>query len=135
MNIVHDAPPNFNEIVAAFPQAAGKGVVFTWGGTIYVPKPDGALPAWTVDHERVHSQRQSADWKAIEAWWKRYIADPEYRLAEEIPAHRAEFRMYCRAQRDRNQQSAMLTKMAKRLSGALYGSLIPLGRAKAEIQR
>ena len=39
INIIIDRPPNFEEILAVFPMASGRGVVFAYCDRIY--NPDG----------------------------------------------------------------------------------------------
>lgn len=128
MQVVHDVPPMFDEIDAAF-DVAGKDVLFAWGDRIYYPagKP---VPAELVAHEEVHSQRQGDD---PAAWWRRYIADPAFRLAEEIPAHQAEFAAYCRGHTDRNHRAVRLHLLAQRLASTLYGSMISYPEARSKV--
>lgn len=127
--VVRAKPPLFLDIVAAFPRAAFAGVVFSWGSkTIYYPSPLGPLPASILAHEAVHGARQ--DKMGIEAWWLRYIADPPFRLAEEIPAHAAEYLSVCGGGASRNQRRQALQQIAKRLSSKLYGALVTIDQAK-----
>lgn len=134
MKIVHARPPNFDKIAAVFPQAKGKNVVFTYGSCIYVPS-GGELRAWTKAHEGVHYSRQTDDVKKIEAWWDRYLVDPEFRLAEELPAHRAEWKSIRQAVRDRNARAQMLKELAQRLASPFYGNLLTLAKARVEIAK
>lgn len=133
MNIVHAWPPNIEEIDAAFNVKGQRGVVFTYGGTIFVPGGETLSLALRA-HEAAHSERQTTDVKQIESWWRKYIKDPEFRLAEEIPAHRAEYREYARLHRDRNMRSEMLRKIAQRLASPLYGNLVKFREAKAFVE-
>jgi hypothetical protein len=134
MKVVHARPPMFDRIHAAFPEASKPGVIFTWGDTIYAPS--GGMPsAWLRAHEGVHFSRQTAPGMTPESWWERYIVDPEFRFAEELPAHRAEYRAFCNAVRDRNQRSRFLATVAERLSGPLYGRMLTMTNARMEIAR
>lgn len=129
MKIVVANPPNIEAIAAAFP--IRKGVIFCYGDTIYVP--DGGDVSMSLQtHEAVHSFRQGTQ---IEHWWECYIRDPEFRLAEEIPAHRAEYSYVCAEIKDRNKRSFRLMQMADRLSSPLYGSMISYQKAIAAIAR
>lgn len=128
MEILHEPPPIFDEIVAAFPSAR-KGVIFAWAGRIY--NPDAVrIGDSLLAHEGAHCLRQGSD---PEAWWRRYLDDPAWRLAEEIIGHQAEYRQICSFQRDRNFQARSLHAIAMRLSGPLYGRLIPYARARAQV--
>lgn len=113
MKVLTLFPPNYREVNAAF-NIRGKGVIFAWGDTIYNPSRV-KIPPELIAHETVHGLRQNGD---PAGWWKRYIADPAFRLDEEIPAHQAEYRV-----------SGKLDAIAARLSGPLYGNLISLDKA------
>jgi hypothetical protein len=132
MKIVAARPPNFDAIAAVFPEARQRGVIFTFGDTLYNPA-GGYVSAWLKAHEGVHYSRQTNHPPAIEQWWKRYLEDPEFRLAEEIPAHRAEWKAFASVHKDRNQRAAMLQSIARRLASPLYGELITFTKAKKEI--
>lgn len=132
MNVVNAPPPMFPEICAAFPQATNPGVIFTWGWTIYAPG-GGHISEPLLEHERVHATRQEHQ-GGPEGWWRRYIDDPEFRLAEELPAHKAEYRRWCFGVLDRNARARHLTHVAHKLSAPLYGGIIT-PRAAAELLR
>lgn len=127
MQIVVARPPMFDEINAKF-HVVGKPVFFCWGPAIY--NPSGVkISAALVAHEGVHCRRQGAD---IEGWWRRYIDDPAFRLAEEIPAHIEEYRVMCE-QGGRHERRAGLSNIARRLASPLYGNLITFAAAKKAI--
>ncbi|MGY4295389.1 hypothetical protein ACVWXN_003484 [Bradyrhizobium sp. i1.4.4] len=139
MKIVKAFPPNFGAINAAF-NVRGKPVIFCYGDRIYNPA-GVVVGADLVAHESVHSKRQEAYTGGVTAWWDRYIADAEFRLAEEIPAHQAEFAYWCQ-RKDADQpvrgfrsfRDLHLSQIAHRLSGALYGGLIGLSEARHLLQ-
>lgn len=115
-------PPLIEEIDAAF-HVRGKPIFYSFGHLIF--NPAGVLiPPSLMAHEGVHGDRQTDP----EAWWRRYIADPEFRLDEEIPAHIAEYQFF--ADKPRNERRFHLTHIAKRLCSPLYGSLITPEKAK-----
>jgi hypothetical protein len=125
-------PPLFDEIDAAF-HVAGQPVIFAWGDTIYNPE-GGAISVPLQAHEAVHGQRQAGN---PESWWRAYIADPEFRLAEEIPAHQVEYRELCRIEslgRSRSGRRRLLRYVAIRLCSPLYGQLITYDRARKAIK-
>lgn len=122
-------PPYYDKICAAFPVAAGLGVIFSWGDKVYIPKPKGenwsdALRA----HEAVHGERQVKI--GVEPWWDLYIANAEFRLQEEIPAHIAEYVEFYRNEKSRNYRRTMLHSIASRLASPLYGRLIRYDQAR-----
>lgn len=127
MIVLRERPPLFDEIVAAFPDAAKPGTIFTWGDRIYVPN-GGEVTLALRAHELVHCERQKG---APETWWLRYLADQGFRLDEEIPAHRAEYRAFKRWSKDGNAAARYLQAVAVRLSGPLYGGLISPAKARA----
>ena len=124
MQVVRDYPPLFDEIDRRF-RVRGKGVIFAWGDRIYNPRGVD-IPPSLIAHEAVHGARQGRD---IVGWWRRYIEDGEFRLAEEIPAHQAEYAVLIR---DANRQArrGACREVARRLASPLYGGL--LSRQTAE---
>lgn len=130
MIIIRECPPLWDEITAAFPVARTPGVIFSWGDCIYNPSGIEISRPLLV-HERVHCVRQRDD---VEGWWRRYIADPEFRLAEEIPAHVAEARSACVGQ-TRHGRRAAVAGIAHRLASPLYGRLLTLDKAEALLRR
>lgn len=132
MKIIKAFPPNFAELSLAFPIKGVPGILYAWGDTIY--NPSGIkVPHQLVAHEEVHGKRQQDHWHsanvgAVDIWWGRYILDPAFRLAEEILAHRAEWRAY-----EGPDAEMYLERMAERLSSPLYGYLISRFDAREEI--
>ena len=121
MKIVHDKPPNWDELVAAFPVAATRPALYVaWGDRIYSIAGDTPPPE-LMAHEYVHGQRQGAD---ITGWWRRYIDDPVFRLKEEVQAHKAEFARAALGEKDRNRRARILNVTATRLAAPLYGGVI-----------
>jgi hypothetical protein len=108
--------------VAAFPGAAGAGVIFAWGPDIY--NPSGiVIPPALLAHEAVHGARQNeARWGAqrVEMWWDLYCTDPEFRYREELAAHAAEYRAQALLLLDRNVRARLLVSTATRLTAPLY---------------
>lgn len=120
MRILHTLPPNFAAINRAF-NVRGKSVIFCYGSTIHNPSRIDVTPE-LIAHEMVHSEYQGNDPKG---WWESYIAEPKFRLAQEIVAHCAEFCAF----RDRG-RADMLDKISERLASPMYGSLIDLAEAR-----
>lgn len=129
MNIRIEFPPNYAEVAAAF-DLRGVKPIFAWGDTIYNPH-DVPIPPELIAHESVHIQRQAGD---PASWWQQYIADPQFRLNEELMAHAAEYRYIIDSKKSsRNQRRIALKITAQRLAAKLYGSLISVKDAKAAI--
>lgn len=131
MNIVNSAPPNYKDIVSVFPAAAKPGVIFTYGDTIYNPS-GGPISDPLMAHEGIHCGRQGTE---VKKWWSKYLVDPEFRLAEELPAHRAEYRAFKTICSDRNAINSYLIEVANRLSSPLYGAVITQWKARKEIMK
>jgi hypothetical protein len=115
--IIVARPPNWDQIVAAFPQAATrKGVLFAHGEDIYNPSDVYVTQALHV-HEAKHCARQ---FQRADAWWDRYIADPEFRYEEELLGHAEELKVHMSTLRDRNARYRALSSVAFRLVSDLY---------------
>lgn len=127
MKIIHARPPNFDAIAAALPMAHAKTVIFTYGDTLFVPG-GGAISPWIMTHEHIHSVQQGAD---PIAWWDRYIADVEFRFAQELEAHRAEWRAWlAAAPRNRAERRGYMVVVGSRLAGPLYGRMVRFAKAR-----
>ncbi len=114
-------PPNWNDIIAVFPKVEFMhGVLFCYGDTIY--NPDNVdIPVWLLGHECVHSLQQAGI--GVSAWWEDYLAEPNFRLEQELAAHRVELESYS-VIHSRNLRRAYAHAVAQRLGGQLYGNLI-----------
>lgn len=129
MKSIKSFPPNIAAIAAVFPAAMNVGVLFAWGDSIF--NPSGIeIPPELMAHEKIHGDRQLA--MGVEAWWDRYLKDPDFRYEEELVAHRAEYQHIC-ATMSRQQRRYYLAQIAKRLSSPLYGRMTTLERAKKDI--
>ena len=114
MKIEIAKPPNYEDILKVFPLADGYGIIFAWGDTIFNPHGVEISPP-LMAHERTHGRRQLGD---VEHWWHTYLTDPEFRYAEELAAHAAEFRVL--EPRDRNARAQLAVNTARRLIAPLY---------------
>lgn len=123
-HIMQAFPPNYRKINKKF-NVRGKPIIFAYNGTIYNPSRI-QIPPQLVIHEQTHMARQNGN---AEYWWDCYIEDAEFRLAEEIPAHIAEYRAIAY----RNDAHKLLERIAARLASPLYGSMIKLGGAREAI--
>jgi hypothetical protein len=135
-----ERPPNFEQILAAFPDADKPGVIFAYGADIYNPS-GGNIPKALIAHEAVHGYRQlkhrdptghpHPDKENIEAWWAHYIANAEFRYTEELHAHVAEYKVQSSLINDRNFRSKVLQSTALRLIAPLYNYVPPRSLAQA----
>lgn len=125
LEVVDARPAIFDKIVAVFPGAAEPGVVFAYGGKIFAPgarKVSREIDA----HERVHIARQGDD---CDAWWDRYLRGADFRFEEELVAHAAEYKAFCRHCIDPVKRHARRLAVARKLASPLYGSLITVEQA------
>lgn len=137
MKIIHEAPPNYKQILQVFPHVERmKGVLFCWGDSIYNPSGTDekfqSIPDALVAHETIHSERQTR--KGVEEWWVDYLKSPVFRLEEEIPAHIREYEI-ATLNHPRNIRRVILRNIAERLSGSLYGNLLRFDDAKKLIKK
>lgn len=126
MRIVNERPPVWDRVVSLFPYVIGKPVFFAWGSVIYNPSGT-SIAREIIKHEEVHAERQGKTDQEIRAWWDRYLTDPGFRLLEEIPAHQAEYRAYCK--RHGAGREKYLRAIAERLASPLYGTLLDIEEA------
>jgi hypothetical protein len=125
MKVLNERPPRFAEILKVFPMAGDPGVIFAWGEVIYNPS-GGKLRQEIISHEEVHGKRQG---NAVESWWDRYLIDPQFRLEEELPAHKAEYMRFCARHSNRAKREHYLMHVAEKLSSPLYGNVITMQKA------
>lgn len=139
IEIVKTFPPNIDEIDRTFHVRDQAGVLYCFGGKLYNPS-GGHVPPQIIAHEEVHSDRQTCHyWKAKDGrewtnwcpdlWWQRYIYEPEFRLSEELFAHRAEYDAFCKLTKNRKMRRDYLSEISKRLSGPLYDGMVSYQKA------
>ena len=120
--IVLGFPPNIEEIRDTFELSGNE--IFAWDGTIYSPSKN--LPAWLVEHERVHFEQQDGN---PVGWWKKYLSNTQFRIEQEIPAHKEEYRVFCLFEKDKNKHIKKKVELARRLSSKMYGNMITMKEA------
>ncbi|MCH8135387.1 MAG: hypothetical protein IIB77_05340 [Proteobacteria bacterium] len=119
--IVNDYPPLYDEIAVAFGLKVRDPIIFSWGDRLYNPTRM-EIPPELIAHEAVHAERQGGGQEIID-WWVHYIDSRAFRLAEEIPAHCAEYQ-HVLAHGNRTERRAALRVTAERLAAPLYGRMI-----------
>ena len=115
--IIEEKPPNFDRILAAFPDAGGPGIIFAYGQNIYNPSGKMIPPA-LMAHEAVHCSRQDGLFLP-DAWWGLYLTDAQFRYNEELLAHVAEYKAQAGGL-DGNYRAKLLMSTARRLIAPLY---------------
>lgn len=126
--IVLDHPPIYDEISSVFRIYDRRDVVFAWGDRIYNPY-DVHIPTEILAHEAVHGGRQGTREQDIRDWWKRYMEEVHFRLAEEVHAHRAEY-LWLMNHAPRGRRRSALKLVAGKLASPLYGQMLKPAEAK-----
>jgi hypothetical protein len=116
--IKKEFPPNIDQIREQFPLSGTE--IFAWDGIIYSPG-NGEITIPLIEHEKIHFKQQNGD---PESWWEKYLVDPVFRMEQELEAHRAEYRAFCKLHKNRNRRSRYLFNIAMRLASPLYGNLL-----------
>ena len=124
-------PPNIREIQKVFHIEGRKGIVFTHGQVIYNPDM-GHLDDPLMFHEATHSLQQ--DELGVDAWWKKYLEDKDFRLSQELQAYHQQYKKYCKTQKDRNKIAQYLHRLAVDCSGEIYGNMITYTEALKQIK-
>lgn len=119
VTIIVAQPPNYEQIASVLPIKDVSGLVFAYGGAIYNPS-NAKLTPHIIVHELVHLERQGS---ASDPWWVSYLGDAEFRLAEELKAHREEFKHMCEKLKDRNARARIAFDIASKLSHSAYGPM------------
>lgn len=103
-----------------------KRTVYTYGNIIY--NPAGVfLDEEIQNHESVHVRQQEQTEGGPDAWWERYFTDAAFRFAQEAQAYARQYLTYCINNKDRNDQTRYLYKIASILSGPMYAVDVSLG--------
>lgn len=120
MKVVTGKPPIYDEIVRLIGRPPA-GAIYTWGDTIYAAAGAQIGPD-LMHHEATHQKQQAA--MGPEAWWRHYLDSPEFRLQQEVEAYREQYAFARYAGLGREMRRKMLFKLAKDLSGTMYGRLV-----------
>ena len=119
LKIINKEPPMLDEIMKAFPEVDLSMTVFTFGSELY--NPSGSYVSDDLmAHEEVHEYQQACMTGGPTEWWKRYIDDRDFRLAQELEAYKRQFDFSCRKITDRNKQAVHLMKYARILAHPMY---------------
>lgn len=127
MRIEVGYPPVYDRICESI-GTPSPTTVYTWGDIIYSPAGEDIITPDLRAHEERHRDQQIAV-GGPEAWWERYLADPEWRAEQELDAYRAQYRFMKRHVRDRNALVWFRREIAGILSGPLYGRVMSGSRA------
>ena len=129
MKLEYKYPPNYDLLCKHFPIKGKRGVVFTYGDTLYVPDK-GEITEDLYAHEETHTKQQSEI--GIEEWWEKYIENVEFRLSQEVEAYRNQYQ-YAIENYNRPQRRRLLQHISRDLASPMYGSLVSKEEAKSLI--
>lgn len=130
VSVIYSDPPNRSDIAARFGDLPDT-VIFSYAPDVYIPSGTPLTPPLAA-HESVHIEQQGDD---PDSWWDRYLRDDDFRLEQEVEAHRAEWRAAERTITDRNAAAREKIAIARRLASPLYGSLVTVPEALRLIAR
>lgn len=110
-----------------------RDIVVTYHDAIYTANP---MPTDLFVHESVHFVRQGGGENELAAkdWCLRYCDDPEFRYEEELLAYREQYR-FIKSKANRPVAFEHAKRLARDLSGPMYGNLCSFSKALAEITK
>lgn len=117
----HEIPPIYYTLKETFGVVWEQGLIIAYGDTVYSYKK---LEPDEIVHEETHLKQQAAI--GIEEWWIKYLADPAFRLKQEVEAYKAQVE-YLRANTEtmtRDERRFRIGQMARVLSSSVYGNLV-----------
>ena len=130
-DIRYTVPPNFEQLKEAFFVKESDRILYAYHPYIYNPSGIEDISKPLLHHEGVHMDRQHGGLGPL-AWWKHYCENMQFRLMEELLAHRAEYVEVCKhPHTNRAQKRAYLVAISKRLASPLYGLKIRAKTVKA----
>lgn len=123
MRIIFDNPPyKIRELCEEYFDLRKVEPVWTYGEFIYNPFK-GEVNNLLLEHEKVHSKQQGNN---PAQWWTRYFADKDFRLSQEVEAYSRTYELAKPLIKGRNEVFNFLKRMAKELSGPIYGNMCSL---------
>ena len=117
--IKHEKPPVWDKLVKAFNVEWGT-ICVAYDKDIYCGDKAN-LSYDVITHESVHLARQE---KNPEEWWENYMKSKEFRFTEELIAYHTQYEYLSGTVKDRNKLAMFLWKLAKDLSGEMYGNMV-----------
>lgn len=130
MKLKKELPPNYEEIIKTL--NPNEHTVFTYGDTLYAPHitDDKQIEDHLWIHEETHEQQQ----KNPVEWWNRYLADPDFRLEQELEAYGKQYAFVCKKNLNAKIKKLFLEHIAADLCSPIYGGLLTQGEAESKIR-
>ena len=101
------------------------GIIIAYYPNIYCKY---ALDDLKLVHENTHLEQQRL--YGVEAWWERYLEDPNFRTLQEAEAYKNEADFAKKIMRDRNKLARYIDRIAKDLSSSIYGNIVTYSQAR-----
>lgn len=133
MYLSNTKPPIWEEAQKAFNFEDDKPIFFSFGNIIYNPN-NAHLSADLLRHEETHMEQQMHSPEVAMIWWRRYIADPVFRMEQEGEAFGAQYAFICQSVKDPNYRYKNLVALAQAMSAPLYGGVISVNEAIIKIR-
>lgn len=127
VKVINDFPPNISLIRTYLNPPPG--TIFCYGDTIYNPT-ENKITEDLLAHEEVHTKQQG---DSPEAWWQRYLIDPEFRLSQEVEAYAAQYN-FVRKRAPNEIAKIALDEFSTTLAGPMYGLIINKHQAESLIR-
>jgi hypothetical protein len=129
MQILNQNPPNILEIAKYFD--VQENTVYCYGDKLYNPG-GGFVDPSLLAHEKTHSRQQAEIGPA--EWWRLYLKFDDFRVSQEVEAYQNQYQVLKQIFKDRNRLNFHLVRIAKELSGSLYGNMMSFGEASKAIK-
>ena len=131
IKIKKQKPPNFGEIIKAFPSVNWeRPLAFAYGDTVYHNLEK--MTEHLLIHESTHLHQQEFGKKTKE-WWDKYIQDPHFRVSQEIEAYGNQYK-FVKARTNARGADNFLDQCAHALSGEIYNNAISFAEARSKIR-
>lgn len=132
MEIRRELPPNYEEICKTL--SPNEHTIFTYEDIIYAPNLTDAsqIEDHLALHEEIHSHQQREE--GADKWWTKYLANPEFRLEQELQAYGAQYGFVCKKDIPAAVKKNFLGRIATDLASPVYGGLLTQGEAEAKIR-
>jgi len=115
----YQPPVVYEKLVEQFGVSFEDGTCITYGDGIHLHHSQ-KLSDHLLEHEKVHVIQQHQ--YGVEAWWVRYLSDPEFRKQQEGEAYRKQWQYIKSTRKDRNAAFRLKIQILKHLSSPMYGN-------------
>ena len=127
IELMKGLPKNFwPQMKERFPWADEKDTFLSFGNKIYIP---GWWEDHMLAHELTHCERQGFTEEGAIEWYKKYINDDEFLVAEELLAYREQYSWFKYECLDKNKRLKFAELLAIEFSGPRYGKIITYSNA------